>query len=59
MYQFTCLTVSFWARHNRNKFFHEGIRQRICDIIGFIKAYIIELSILDKVLESKHNRKEA
>ncbi|MBA0679742.1 hypothetical protein Goari_011495 [Gossypium aridum] len=59
-YQCTCLAVSFWAIwHNRSKFFYEGIRQRICDIVGFIKAYITELSILDEELESKHNRKEA
>lgn len=59
-YQRTCLAVSFWAiSSNRNKFYHEGIQQRISDMVGFIKAYITEINMLDYVLETKHNKLEA
>ncbi|KAA3477503.1 reverse transcriptase [Gossypium australe] len=58
--QRTCLAVSFrpiW--HNRNIFYHEGIRQSINDIVSFIKAFINEIKMLDNILESKHKIQEA
>lgn len=51
------LAISFWAIwHNRNKFYHEGVRQNINKTMSFFKAYIAELNMLNNILENKQNR---
>lgn len=42
--------VSFWAVwHYRNKLVHEGIRERISEVVKFVKAYVAELSQLEEI----------
>lgn len=44
------LAISFWALwYNRNKIYHEGIKERDQDIVGFINAYNLEIEQLGKL----------
>ncbi|KAK8349822.1 hypothetical protein V6Z11_A06G170700 [Gossypium hirsutum] len=47
------LAISFWALwYNRNKFYHEGIRDRVQDVLEFINAYLMEINQLNNLSHS-------
>ncbi|MBA0802788.1 hypothetical protein Gohar_013059, partial [Gossypium harknessii] len=51
-YKCSCLAVSLYAIwHNKNIYFHEGIRQRTCEIVASIKAYLADLDKLKEALK--------
>ncbi|KAK8349232.1 hypothetical protein V6Z11_A06G130300 [Gossypium hirsutum] len=47
------LVISYWALwYNRNKVYHEGIRDQIQDVMGFINAYVLEIEQLSELSKS-------
>lgn len=45
--------ITYWAIwHNRNKSYHEGVRETATEVVGFIKAYDIEISATREKLAS-------
>ncbi|TYH80252.1 hypothetical protein ES332_D03G120200v1 [Gossypium tomentosum] len=45
--------ITYWAIwHNRNKSYHEGVRETATEVAGFIKAYDIEISATRERLAS-------
>ncbi|PPR95574.1 hypothetical protein GOBAR_AA25097 [Gossypium barbadense] len=43
--------IAYWAIwYNRNKIYHEGIREQAHEVVGFVKAYCTEINTLGVVL---------
>ncbi|MBA0785757.1 hypothetical protein Gotri_025773 [Gossypium trilobum] len=50
--------ISFWALwYNRNRIYHERIRQRAHEIIGFINAYCSEITQMGEILKNMQETK--
>ncbi|MBA0686406.1 hypothetical protein Goari_014011, partial [Gossypium aridum] len=47
------LQKAIW--HNKNIYFHKGIRQRTCEIMAYIKADLADLDKLKEALKCQHN----
>ncbi|KAA3463976.1 reverse transcriptase [Gossypium australe] len=46
-------SIAYWAIwYNRNKLYHEGVREHVNDVIGFIKAYYSEISCIGERLRT-------
>lgn len=48
-------TISFWAIwYNRNRIYHEGKRERVHEIVGFINAYCTKIKHIGEILKNVH-----
>lgn len=48
------LTVAYWAVwHNRNKLQHEGLRESVGQVVGFIRGYMAEANFLNRKVGNK------
>ncbi|MBA0678353.1 hypothetical protein Goari_019706 [Gossypium aridum] len=53
------MTVTLWAVwYNRNKNYHEGKKERVQEVVDFIKAYVLEVDQLKSITESNIKSKE-
>lgn len=45
--------ITFWAIwHNRNKIYHDGVREPVNEVVGFIKAYYAETNVARERLKN-------
>lgn len=53
-------SIAYWAIwYNRNKLYHERVREQVHEVVGFIKAYYTEISSMGEILQNTHDIKDS